>query len=75
MDLGAVVVAADPHVDVRHIPAGVDLVKADPDELGRADLVVSLVDHDAFDAESVVQHAPQVLDCKNWLTGENVETL
>jgi UDP-N-acetyl-D-mannosaminuronic acid dehydrogenase/UDP-N-acetyl-D-glucosamine dehydrogenase len=70
--LGADLVAADPHVDTRHVPPGVTLVEATADELAAADLVVSLVDHDSFDADLVVGSATVVLDCRHWLSGDNV---
>jgi len=40
-----------------------------------ADAVVMLTDHDAFDAADISSHARYVLDCRNVLTGANVETL
>jgi len=46
-----------------------------PEELAAADAVVLVTDHDAFDYESVVDHAPFVLDTRNRMTGPNVERL
>ncbi len=75
LEMGAEVVVADPHVDARHLPQGCELVQADPKELGAADLVVALVDHDAFDPQVVSTHARRILDTKHWLTGPTVEYL
>ncbi|EIV93302.1 nucleotide sugar dehydrogenase [Frankia sp. QA3] len=68
-DLGAEVRAVDPHVDPARLPARVTLVEADAGELAAADLVVLLVDHDAFDRETVARHARLVLDTRRWLPG------
>src|SRR5690606_34411623 len=68
-DLGAEVVAADPHVAAERFPAGVQKVAGDRDDLAGADAVVLLVDHDAFDPEAVVAAAPRVLDTRAWLPG------
>ncbi|HUD39798.1 MAG TPA: nucleotide sugar dehydrogenase [Streptosporangiaceae bacterium] len=74
--LGAQVVAADPHVSESGlIHARVNRVEPTPAEIARADAVVMLTDHDAFDAADISSHARYVLDCRNVLTGANVETL
>ena len=73
--LGADVRAADPHVDDRHVPAGVHRVVADADELAAADVVVVLVDHDDFDADLVSSTARYVLDTRRWTSGPTVEHL
>jgi UDP-N-acetyl-D-mannosaminuronic acid dehydrogenase/UDP-N-acetyl-D-glucosamine dehydrogenase len=74
--LGADVVAADPHVDPDRFPRGVDRVEADAAELAAADAVVLLVDHDAFDAESIVRNSRYVLDTRAWLPkAKHVERL
>ena len=73
--LGADVRAADPHVDDRHVPAGVHRVVADADELAAADVVVVLVDHDDFDADLVSSSARYVLDTRRWTSGPTVEHL
>ena len=74
--LGAEVRAADPHVveatAVDDIVARVDPV---PEELSGADAVVLLTDHDAFDFDSIVEHARYFFDCRHRLTGRNVEML
>jgi UDP-N-acetyl-D-glucosamine dehydrogenase len=74
--LGADVVAADPHVgESGLIHARVERVDLTCAELARADAVVMLTDHDAFDLAEIGQQAPYVLDCRNVLAGPNVETL
>ncbi|MFE5854114.1 nucleotide sugar dehydrogenase [Streptomyces sp. NPDC056500] len=55
--------------------AAVRRVEATPEELAAADAVVLLVDHDAFDYETVELHARYVLDCRNRLSGANVDVL
>jgi UDP-N-acetyl-D-glucosamine dehydrogenase len=72
--LGAQVCVADPHVDETQLPADIERVDFEPDELARADAVVLLADHDAFDLGAVSQ-APFVLDCRHRLSGPNVEQL
>ena len=75
LELGAHVHVADPHMDIHQLPSGVVPAKADSDELAAADVVVALVDHDAFDAGLIVEHASFIFDCKDWLRGPNVERL
>ena len=75
-DMGADLRACDPHVALGEFPPGVTPVELTTDELAGADAVVALVDHDAFDAHMVVQHAPYILDTRGWLPlAENVERL
>lgn len=66
-DLGAGVFAADPHVDPAQAPGRVALVDADAAQIAAADLVVVLVDHDAFCRDLVMRHATAVLDTRRWL--------
>jgi UDP-N-acetyl-D-mannosaminuronic acid dehydrogenase/UDP-N-acetyl-D-glucosamine dehydrogenase len=66
-ELGASVRAADPHVEPALLPARVVPVDVDEAELAAADLVVVLVDHDAFPRELVTRHARAVLDTRRWL--------
>jgi UDP-N-acetyl-D-glucosamine dehydrogenase len=61
-------------VDEAQLPSDVERVDFDPDELGRADAVVLLADHDAFDLSEIAL-APFVLDCRHRLSGPNVEQL
>jgi nucleotide sugar dehydrogenase len=72
--LGAQVCVADPHVDEVQLPADVERVDADQDELARADAVLLLADHDAFDLDAVAS-ASFVLDCRHRLDGANIEQL
>lgn len=65
VDLGATVVATDPHVAPEEFPAGVAPVPCTPNELAAADLVVVLVPHDAFDLDAVRTHARAVFDTRN----------
>lgn len=76
-ELGADVVAADPHVQPGHSRAGieVDRVELTPDEVRSADAVVLLVGHDAFDLDLVRAEASYVLDTQRCLEGPNVEHL
>jgi UDP-N-acetyl-D-glucosamine dehydrogenase len=75
LGFGAVVRAVDPHVFDEEVPPGVVPVDATPEELSRADLVVMLTDHDAFDKDSIVRHARSVLDTRHSLAGATVEYL
>jgi UDP-N-acetyl-D-glucosamine dehydrogenase len=71
--LGAEVRAADPHVS----PETTDfpLVDLTVGELSRADAVIVVTDHEAFDYELVASHARYVLDTRNRLKGPAVERL
>lgn len=75
LDLGADVRAADPHVPEGLHDVAVTRVEATADEVGAADVVVLLVDHDAFDLDLVAEHARYVLDTRHRLRGPNVEHL
>ncbi|MEM9036996.1 MAG: nucleotide sugar dehydrogenase [Actinomycetota bacterium] len=75
-ELGADVVAVDPHVDIEHFPAAVDLVELTPDLVAAADAVVLLTDHADVDHRVLADHAPYVLDCRRHLDrADNVEHL
>jgi len=65
--LGAQVHAADPHVADGQVRSGVTRVDATPDEIGAADAVLVLTDHDAFDYQSVAANARYVLDTRRRL--------
>ena len=68
--------AADPHVvETAVVDTVVARVEPTPEEISRADAVVLLTDHDAFDVADISNHASYVLDCRRVLAGENVETL
>ena len=74
--MGADVVAADPHVAASGlIDSLVERVEPTPEEVGAADAVVLLTDHDAFDGAEITRSARFVLDCRRVLAGPNVETL
>ena len=74
--LGAGVRAVDPHVPDEHTPPGVTRVELTPAELARADAVVVLVDHSAFDWSVVTEHARYVLDARRCMPpSANVERL
>lgn len=74
--MGAELRAADPHVvEGTAVDGSVPRVELTPGELAEADAVVLLTDHDAFDYDSVRQHARYVFDCRRRLSGPNVETL
>jgi UDP-N-acetyl-D-glucosamine dehydrogenase len=74
--LGAEVRAADPHIRREQVPPGVHLVELGVDEVEAADAVVVLVDHGAFDAEMIRDHARLVLDTRHWLgDGDRIDVL
>ncbi|MEW1799232.1 nucleotide sugar dehydrogenase [Streptomyces virginiae] len=72
--LGADVRGAEPN-----IPDGAELtvrrVDATPEEVAAADAVVLLMDHALFDLPMIQQNAAWVLDCRNRMSGANVEVL
>ncbi|ADI08030.1 UDP-glucose/GDP-mannose dehydrogenase [Streptomyces bingchenggensis BCW-1] len=76
LDLGAEVRGADPHVvdDIR-TDARLIRVEAAAEEIAASDAVVLLTDHAEFDYETILEHAPYVLDCRNRLSGANVDVL
>lgn len=73
--LGARVYAADPHADLQHIPAGIGLVDLTEAEVRKAQAVVLLTDHDAFDYESLPGWAEYLFDTRNRCRGSVVESL
>ncbi|MFJ3176439.1 nucleotide sugar dehydrogenase [Streptomyces roseus] len=76
VNLGAQVRGADPNVAPGdHGRLNVPVVDADEKEIAAADAVVLLMDHAAFDLPMIGELAPYVLDCRNRLSGPNVETL
>ncbi len=69
---GADIVFADPYVDelaVEGIDSSIEKVELNKATLSEADLVVIIADHDAFDYELVLKHAPLILDTRNALRG------
>ncbi len=74
---GAEVAAADPHVveEVLLDGSGVRRVTLSRVELERADVVILVTDHDAFDLALVTRHARYVLDTRHRMAGDRVEHL
>jgi UDP-N-acetyl-D-mannosaminuronate dehydrogenase len=62
--LGADVRVVDAHVGLGALPFGAELASLTADELRAADAAVVLTDHDDFDFDLVVGHAPYVLDTR-----------
>ncbi len=76
MAFGADVRAADPHVVEGYGSARVARVEATAEEVGVADLVVLLTDHDAFDYDMVAARAKAIFDARRRLRpGPTVELL
>jgi UDP-N-acetyl-D-glucosamine dehydrogenase len=76
LDMGADVRAADPHVvEDAQVDRRVVRVAPTAEQIGAADAVVLLADHDVFDLDLVVQNAAYVLDTRHRLTGPSVESL
>lgn len=73
--LGAQVRAADPHVVEDLVLRDVTRVQLSPAEIGAADVVILLTDHDAFDLEAVERGAQLVLDTRHRLVGKAIEYL
>jgi UDP-N-acetyl-D-glucosamine dehydrogenase len=75
MALGAEVRAVDPLVAERRLAGEAVRVRLTADEVRDADAVVLLTDHDDVDYSLVEREARWVLDCRNLLSGANVELL
>ncbi|MFF9310889.1 nucleotide sugar dehydrogenase [Streptomyces sp. NPDC014748] len=76
VSLGADVRGADPNIPAgEDTPLNVSRVEASAEEVAAADAVVLLMDHTRFDLPMVEKHASYVLDCRNRLSGPNIETL
>ncbi|MFJ8627506.1 nucleotide sugar dehydrogenase [Kitasatospora sp. NPDC093550] len=76
INLGAKVYGSDPNIpDGDASELNVPLVDASAEEIAAADAVVLLMDHARFDLTLIEHTAPYVLDCRNRLSGPNVETL
>jgi UDP-N-acetyl-D-glucosamine dehydrogenase len=73
--LGAQVSAADGHVPPDCLAEEVTRVSITPDVVRAADAVVVLTDHDGVDYGLVEREARWVLDCRNRLSGAQVESL
>ena len=74
LTFGAEVRAVDPHV-LGSVDKRIRLVDLTEREVRKADAVVLITDHDAFDLTMVEQHAVCVLDTRNRLSGPFVEKL
>ena len=73
--MGADVAVTDPHVEDRYVPSDVERVDCTASEIAAADGVVLLVDHDAFDYDTVAT-AQYVFDTQHRLApGDNIEHL
>jgi nucleotide sugar dehydrogenase len=75
LGLGAQVRVVEPHTEAAMLPEGLDRVDLSAKELGLADAVVLLTDHDAFDYDQIVENASYVFDTRNRCPGPNVERL
>jgi len=74
--MGAQVRAVDPHVvESAALDTLIERAELTADEIARADAVVLLTDHDAFDTAMITGNAGYVLDCRRLLAGPNVEAL
>ena len=71
--MGAEVRGADPHVvEATAVDELLTRVEVTAEELGAADAVVLLTDHDAFDYDAIVDHSRLVLDCRHRVRGPRV---
>lgn len=76
ISLGAEVRGADPNIrEGDDTKLNVPLVEASAEEVTASDAVVLLMDHTRFDLTAIQKSARYLLDCRNRLTGPNVETL
>jgi UDP-N-acetyl-D-glucosamine dehydrogenase len=75
VSLGARVEAIDTHVSADHMAEEVRRLALTPDVVRHADAVVLLTDHDDLDYKIVQREAQWILDCRNRLSGANVESL
>jgi UDP-N-acetyl-D-glucosamine dehydrogenase len=73
--MGADIRAADPHITETTAVGTITRVEPTPEEITRADAVILLTDHDAFNLDEITSHASYILDCRHVMTGDNVETL
>jgi UDP-N-acetyl-D-glucosamine dehydrogenase len=72
--LGAEVRAVDPHLADGQFPPTVVRAELSIEELGAADVVVVVTDHDTFDWDAVLEHAPRIFDARHRLPpSPNVE--
>lgn len=74
-DLGAAITLVDPHLVRAQLPEGIDQADIDDAGLGSADLILYLVNHDAFDHQQITSAGVSILDCQRSLTGPTVQYL
>jgi UDP-N-acetyl-D-glucosamine dehydrogenase len=75
LTMGAEVRVADPHVVEDALDRRLTRVDLTEKEVDRADAVVVLVDHDAFDLRMVGRRASYVFDSRRCVSGDQVEHL
>lgn len=73
--LGADVAVSDPRVRAADWPPSLARVEASPAEVAAADAVILVTDHDDFDYPMIHQTARLVVDCRNRMSGPNVDLL
>ncbi|MFD5425555.1 nucleotide sugar dehydrogenase [Streptomyces sp. NPDC127084] len=73
--LGAHVLAVEPHVEASRLPADILCVELTEEQLAAADAVVIATDHDVFDYALVENAADYVFDACNRCRGAGVERL
>ena len=76
-ELQADLAVCDPHVDPArsHAAGNAEHVELTEAEVAKADAIVVLVDHDAFDLDMVARSGSYVLDTRRCIEGPNVEHL
>ena len=76
-ELQADLAVCDPHVDPArsHAAGTAEHVELTEAEVAKADAIVVLVDHDAFDLEMVARTGRYILDTRRCITGPTVEYL
>jgi UDP-N-acetyl-D-glucosamine dehydrogenase len=73
---GADVYAVDPHLGEESFPSCVRRAELTASEIGRADIVVIVADHDEFDWELIDDKGKRILDTRHRMPArENVEFL
>jgi len=75
IELGAHVRVVDGHVDNERLPRGSVEIDLTAGEIAGAEAVVVLVDHDDIDLELINEHASYVLDCRDVLRGDKIDSL
>jgi UDP-N-acetyl-D-glucosamine dehydrogenase len=72
---GAEVRVADPYATDAGLDARAVRVDATKEEVARADAVILVTDHEAFEMDALAAHASYLLDCRHRVTGPNVDPL